>query len=310
MPRATRTKTDKAEDVQDAPTPSTAPLIPPVPKTTKTPGVQFATLGDEKEYGRFLFYGREGSGKTTAALRASRNGRVLVINAEAGLKKRALESMGVEVSNVAMLNNVPGGRMTHDDIEAAFWQVKSDLATDPDSWYAVVFDSATDIINGFVEIASDDRVNKARNRGVHIDSVDSFFTDRGDYGTAAKMFRDLLRKFRTLPCHLVITALERRDVDEDTSLVQYGPAVPPALSVDLRGYMDEVYAFKAADDRKPFRALTRGVPKYYCKNRSKTMPKVLDDPFFDVIIDLVDHGDIVVDEPPTEDVKPENTNEN
>jgi len=144
----------------------------------------------------------------------------------------------------------------------------------------VIFDSATEIVPALVDQVAQDRMDKSAKRGTPIEGVDAFFTDRSDYGTMSKMFRDILRKFRDLPTHFVVTALERRDVDEDTGKVHYGPAVTPGVQADLLGYVDVVLACSAADDENnlPFRALTRSSGKYRGKDRLGVLPKVLVEP--------------------------------
>ena len=62
----------------------------------------FTSLSDTKEYVKAVFYGREGTGKTTAAATASQTGRVLFVNSEGGLKKAALTQHGVNTDNVAV----------------------------------------------------------------------------------------------------------------------------------------------------------------------------------------------------------------
>ena len=50
----------------------------------------FVSLDDHPEPVNALYYGREGTGKTTAAAHLANRGRVLYINAEAGLKRQPL----------------------------------------------------------------------------------------------------------------------------------------------------------------------------------------------------------------------------
>lgn len=269
---------------------TSAPAQPAAPTPAPSPrpvAGLFKPLKGRTEYVRALLWGREGSGKTTAALRASRNGRILVIDSEGGLKADALERLGVDPDRVVVLSPPMGGSLNYETLDAAFHQVKTDLAADPESWYAVVIDSLTELVAALVNFAADDRVTKARARGIQIDQVAQFDTDRGDYGTASKMFRDLLRKFRTLDCHLIVTALERRTVDADTGMTVYGPEVPPAVSSDVRAYMDEVLHFRAASDDKPFHAVSGGTSRYHVKDRSGKLPTTIDNPFFDTIADLI-----------------------
>lgn len=264
----------------------------------------FPSLEDAPEWLRILWYGREGSGKTTDALlatvpAAAAGSKILVINAEGGLKVKALQRHGVDPSLVRLWPNpnrpVP---ITHRRLDRLYRTIKADLMADPNSWYAVVFDSGTDIVESMVGFIGDKRVAKAREGGLDIDEIDAFATDRNDYGTMSKMFRDILRKFRDLPCHILITALERRDEDEDTKRVMYGPAVSPGIQSSLLGYVDIVLATKAEDETSPFRALTRKSARHRAKDRFGILPEVLVDPTFPRVLAYY-NGEL------TEDTDPE-----
>lgn len=245
----------------------------------------FAPLATNDEYLNVLMFGREGSGKTTAACSLANlgYGKVLVVNAEGGLKKNTLKRQGIDIDRI-MIWPPQGQKITHAGLDGVYRQLAADLANDPQSWSGVVLDSATELVQALVDHVSGDRIEKATRKGVNIDGVDQFFTDRSDYGTMAKMFRDLLRKFRDLPAHFIVTALERRDVDDDTGKVQYGPAVSPSLQADLLGFVDVVMACSAADEDKPYRALTRNSGKYRGKDRLGVLPKVLVNPTVERIL--------------------------
>lgn len=256
----------------------------------------FTPLDNTNDYAKVLFWGREGTSKTTSAAHAANLGRVLVINAEAGLKAQALKTRGVNTTNIALYP--PQGSdlgITHQSLEKVYYAVKSDLMKDPNSWFAIVIDSITEVADALVNNVSDNRVRQAERRasanGVSLESNLRWETDRNDYGTMAKQFRDLLRKFRDLPCHLILTALERRDVDEDTGAVTYGPAVSPGIQKDVLGYMDLVFNFAAADEQRPYRALTAGGERRRTKDRYGVMPRVLNEPTFDRVLGYL-NGDL------------------
>lgn len=256
----------------------------------------FAPLADRQEYLNVLLFGREGSGKTTAATSlANLGGKVLVVNAEGGLKKNTLKRHGIDVSKI-MIWPHDGTAITYHGLVEVYNQLKADLEKKPGSWSGVVIDSATEIVPALIDQVAKDRMEKSARRGVVIEGIDEFFTDRSDYGTMSKMFRDLLRKFRDLPAHFVITALERRDVDEDSGKVQYGPAVTPGVQADLLGYVDLVLACSAADDENglPYRALTRSSGKYRGKDRLGVLPKVLVEPTIPRIL-AYEAGDLTED---------------
>lgn len=256
-----------------------------VTPVTSSKSSLFSSLDETDEYLNVLLFGREGSGKTTAAVSLANlgYGNVLVVNAEGGLKKNTLKRHGIDTSRIQVWPP-QGESISHAGLDEVYRQIKADLAKDPKSWAGVVFDSATEVVQALVDFVANDRISKAERKGVNIDQIDQFFTDRSDYGTMSKMFRDILRKFRDLPCHFIVTALERRDVDEDTGKVQYGPAVTPGVQTDLLGYVDLVLACSAATEELPFRALTRSSGKYRGKDRLGILPKVLVNPTIDRIL--------------------------
>lgn len=250
-----------------------------------TTGDWFVPVDDHIDFTNAVFYGREGSGKTTAIARMANlpgPGKVLIINAEGGVKPSALRKRGVDTSNLVMWPDPKKGqRVTRNGLEKVYQRVKADLMRDPLSWKAVSWDSVSEIHQAVLDHVQVDRVRRTKNSGKE---ADEDFVDIADYGTMSKMVRDLLRKYRDLPCHFVATALERRTVDKDTGKPQYGPAVTPGLAGDLMGYVDLVMMFKAADEDGPYRALTRGNSRYRAKDRYDVLPRVMAEPMGDRII--------------------------
>ncbi|QXJ40731.1 putative recombinase [Curtobacterium phage Parvaparticeps] len=261
-------------------------------------GSLFTPLNDVEDKLNILYWGREGTSKTTNAATLANMGRTLVINAEGGLKKTALRRQGINVDNIAVWPK-PNQPITYDGLEEVYQEVKSDLEDDPNSWTGVVFDSATDIVQAMVDRVSSLRIGKVKDRGILVDEVEQWTTDRNDFGVMSKQFRDILRKFRDLHCHVVITALERRDVDEDTQKVSYGPAVSPALQTDLLGYVDVVMYTRAPDeDRDFFRASTKKAGAFRSKDRFGNLPAVLVNPTVERVL-------AYVEDQITEDVDPQ-----
>jgi len=306
MPRAsTRAKANQA--VADA----LQATIPMVDKDTGEPADEldlFAPLEDTVDTYNMCFWGREGGGKTTALATAANiapeGSKILVVNAEGGLKLAAMKRRGIDTSKIVIYPNPDRNeRLTRAGLERVYRRVSADLSRDPNSWYLVAWDSVTEVHEAIVGQVSEARIAKAKKRvegagGVlELDEADQFFTDRDDYGTMSKMVKDLLRKFRDLPCHFVATALERRDVDEKTSKVTYGPAVTPGLMNAILGYMDLNLYFKQEDEDGPYRALVRGVASYRTKDRMGGLPKVIAEPTFERILGYTD-GSIVEAEDP------------
>lgn len=275
--------------------------------------LQLATLDDGQEWVNALLYGAEGVGKTTSVLTAANLGRVLVINAEGGIKTVPLRARGIDTANISVFP--PPGHpelLTVDNLERLFWQVQDDLRRDPDAWFAVVWDSVTEIGTALLRNIVDREVAKnaalpegSAKRQPHRESAD--FTDRSDYGVLSNQMLPLLRKYRDLPCHFLATALERRDVDEDTGRVMYGPATTPAVQTALLGYVDvaaRVQNVAGENDELPrFVARTRPARTTRAKDRFGVTPPVMEDPTFQRVLQYVT-GELTYEPPEADEVAP------
>lgn len=247
----------------------------------------FSDLGEGSDFYKVLLYGKEGSTKTTSGCRMANFGKILVINVEGGLKRQALAGRGVDVNNIVVYPK-PGQTATRNGITKAINRVHADLMKDPGSWYGIFLDSATETTQ---QVLGSVQVRRTRRLAEQGKPFDPDFVDIADYGTMSKIVRDILRLLRDIPCHVVFSALERRDVDKDTKKPQYGPAVSPALATDLMGYVDMVLMTKAPDEDGPARALCNANSRYRAKDRFDVLPRVLAEPTWDRIVGYL-HGDL------------------
>lgn len=250
-------------------------------------------LDEQKLRVSALLWGREGTSKTTSALRMTKldpNKRVLLVNAEGGAKRQALARMGVDVDRVDIWPSDEQGP-GHISFETIETEVLEPLEDGAHAEYAgVVLDSFTEIARRCVENASAEARAKAAALGK---DRSRWQVTLEDHGVAANQMRTLLRRFRDLPSgHLVITALERRDQDEDTARVSYGPAMGPAVATDTMGLVDlvgfcQVENFGGQDFRTATftPSLTRRA-----KDRFGVLPVSLVDPFFDRIVGYLEGG--------------------
>jgi len=262
------------------------------PAYANNPGeVLFDEMDDSDEHYRILWWGPEGTGKTTDTMLVTRilpdTGRVLLINAEAGAKKSALVHHGVDTSRIA-LYPPKGQQLTFEGLERLFYRLQADLEEDPGSWGAVVWDSITaiyqklldDVVEADIRKTAEilQRAKKGRDgRSGNITLRDRFDTDRDDFAQMSNQVRLLLRKYRALHCHLLITALERRDEDKKAKTVEYGPAISPALQTDLLGYMDVVLHTKV-NSNGVYYGRTQPTETTRGKDRLNTLPVELVDP--------------------------------
>jgi len=244
----------------------------------------FSTLDEERDFYKILYYGKEGAIKTTCGSTMANAGKILVINVEGGLKKKALQGRGVNTANIVIYPK-PGQTPTRAGIVKAINRVAADLMQDPNSWYGIFLDSATEITQQVLGAVQVRRVRRLKDQDK---PHDPDFVDIADYGTMSKIVRDILRLLRDIPCHVVISALERRDVDKDTGKPQYGPAISPALATDIMGYVDMVLMNKAPDEDGPARALCRANSRYRAKDRFDVLPRVLAEPTFDRVAGYIE----------------------
>lgn len=300
MPRAPRNK-QTPQNPPDLPT-ANDDTPAPAPDTNPTAAAQlgFMTLDQTEDKINALYYGTEGTGKTTAVAAMANlpgPGKVLIINSEGGLKKLALEKRGIDTSAIAVWPK-PGNRITKAGLDALYEQIRSDLDKNPDSWKGVAFDSMTEIATILRENATEKRQTALKIKGA---TYDPDFIDRSDYGIQTDHGNRIVRLFRDLPCHFAMTALDR--VDETTG--EHGPAVNPAFASSILGYVDFVLYCRATqataetpigeDTPAEFRAATRQGKTYRAKDRFDILPRVLASPTFDRVAAYV-AGDLTEEE--------------
>jgi hypothetical protein len=257
------------------------------------------SLEDATDYLSVLWYGKQGTGKTShlASMVNVCEGLVYIVNAEAGLKRKPLERLGIDTSRIRVLPDLATGqRLTFEFLEGLFWQAKDALEKNPGSIGGFGFDSVTEIhqvlLNNIVaeEVAKAERVGKDRDR---------FFKTQDNYGVMAAQFTEILRKFRDLPCHFAATALERRDVDQQTGKVVYRPAVTPALQTPMGGIPDLIghTTVEEIEGVDQYIGMFRPSGVYDGKDRYGILPRHLVDPTFARV-----HGyaaeDLSIDEDP------------
>ena len=205
----------------------------------------------------------------------------------------------------------PPGReedLTRANLEALGHQIRADLAADPDAWYAVIWDSGSAIGDRILRQVVAAEVEKDAAKPAHLRKetrADVFFTDRSDYGTMTAQFVPLVHQFRDLQCHFLITALERRDVDEDTGQVMYGPVFTPAVSSEARASTDIVLRVSQEenDGQMVVIAATRPNPRYRAKDRFDATPIRMADPSFTRIKQYVE-GDLTESDDPIQGTLP------
>jgi hypothetical protein len=231
-------------------------------------------------YVNALLYGSPGTGKTIASLGAARFGRVLLIDAEGGAKTLALHQHGVPTDQIDVWPENPG-ELTFEGLESLILQ----LHGMPGAYSTIVVDSISELTRRLLEV----QIEAARARSERLGKTrDRWAVELADYGVVSSQFRLLLRRLRDLPVNLVLTALERRDMDDD-GMVSYGPAVSPAIAIDTMGLVDIVGSTSVEEIGGQTFYLASFVPvnRRRAKDRLGVLPPRLVDPSIDRILGYI-----------------------
>lgn len=285
---------DDAVDLEDSVPQHQAKAAPrPRASTTKKTADPMAglvaPLASRREFVKAVLYGREGTGKSTAAAQASKLGRVLFVDSEGGLKMDALTRLGANPDNILVW---PADRqpITATTLEDLHRHLLAAFDDDPEYVTTIVFDSLTEIHHLLREQATEYRVKTSRVE------LDPDYIDRNDYGRMTNQLRKLVRRFRDLPCNVVFLALER-DAEEDDGRKEYRPALTAALCTDVLGYADVVGRFGSADGS--FRARFQGNERIRAKDRYGKLPEVLHQPGLDRVVAWI-NGELTEDSDPVQ----------
>lgn len=227
------------------------------------------SLSEQRTYLRLLAYGKPGTGKTTAGASLSKRGKVLIINAEGGVKSQPLAAQGCDIDNIEIWPENPD-EITYASLEQVYIDLRTALRKDPDAYYGLVVDSMSELTRRLLEEVTRNASEKAARLGKN---REQFQIDLADYGTLSSMMRTLLRRFTDLPLHVVLTALERRDTDDD-GRVTYGPAISPAVANDANGLVDVVAYYTVQEiGSQDFRiGATRPTERRVAKDRFGMLP--------------------------------------
>lgn len=242
------------------------------------------TLADEYEHVKILYNGDGGAGKTSHLSTLAKLGPIVHIDAESGLKPKALGRLGIPIENIE-----PFREITFEALESHFWDLKGRI--EDGEIIGVNIDSLTEISRSFLEVIVkrgwEKGSKKADRMGEDYDRS-LFDVYQEDYGILSEQMRNLVRKWRDLSCHVGFATLPRRDQDNDGA-VTYGPGVTPAFQRDLVGYVD-VLCWTYVDepdeegDDPTFMGQFSRMGTKIAKDRFKALPVKMAEPTFDRVI--------------------------
>lgn len=274
---------------------------------------EFMSLDDAEEFIKALYFGTEGTGKTTATAFMANlpgDGDVIVINAEAGFKKRPLKALGVRTECLKVWRPDGNGIITYEKLERLYYRTADRLRRDPKCVKGVIMDSGTEITNKILEAASLTMYEREQRNARKADDEKRFspeVVELQDYGLMTSQMRKLIRKFRDLPCHFAMTALETEAQGEGEfkhSKKQAAPEFTPKLRTSILGYMD--VALRLTSETLPtaefeqetlVTARTKPSALVRAKDREGALPRDFVEPRFDRIVEFFNGETVAADDP-------------
>lgn len=248
-------------------------------------------LSEQQDWASVLYYGLNGTGKTTNAAYAAHLGEVTYLAADhTGIKRKALADLGVPVERIDLQTEFDPLKL-----DKLIWQAHEQLGQD-EGPAAVVMDTVTEQITRrmeqIVDAAWDDIVRKAEKRGEDPEESARFFVDRDYYGILTQELVRVIRHMNDLPgCHKVFTAQIRRDVDERTGGVMYGPDCSPSLGGSLMSYVDIIMRLETDGTWKDGTPCLVGYPwgdkTHRGKDQFHVLPRRLAMPTMDRVVEYV-----------------------
>lgn len=224
-----------------------------------------------EHHSKILVYGPSGVGKTSLGGTMALREKTIILSAESGLL--SLRNLRDEKGNPPSIDFVQIHNFA--DMEAAYHHLKNVSH----GYGGVVIDSLTEI----QKVCKDAIMEQTKKDAMQI----------ADWGVLAHKIERMVRAFRDLPMHVLVTALDDAETDKATGEVRVWPALQGSVQKQLPAYFDIVlYAFTREtgepDQRRTVHAvLTQNSGKYVAKDRSGRLPKVIDDPSFGKIYDII-----------------------
>ncbi len=234
-------------------------------------GLKVQPVSERPQVVNMLVYGDPGVGKTVLAGSASEveaMSPVLFIDVEGGTMSLRNKYPQVDVVRVASWSD-----MTN---------VYNDIASSTDSYKTIVLDSLTEIQKFSMYNIMRDLVMGDPDRDPDVPGI-------REWGKNSEQIRRFVRAFRDLSVNTIFTALSATDKDQKTGITLSRPYLSGKLASEVAGFLDIVcYMYIRVVEGDVRRLmLTSGTDTCVAKDRSDSLPPVLEEPDMKTIHNIV-----------------------
>lgn len=225
-------------------------------------------------FANILIYGGPGVGKTFlegTAGSAKETGPIIIADIEGGtITCRGMK--GVEVVQIRTMKQ--------------FDDLVENLANDTTGYYKAM---GVDGVTEFQKL--DMKTVMAEQKTKKPETTDIYVPSPREWGKSGDRIRDALRKVRDLEMHVIVTALEAQDTDEQTSITTYFPAIPGKLKNELAGFFDIVGRLESKNKPNTTEVTrflqTIRTTKVVAKDRFSALPQPMENPTIPAIWELI-----------------------
>jgi hypothetical protein len=222
-----------------------------------------------------LVYGEPGVGKTyfCATAQDSEDTRpMLFLDVEGGvvtIRKRK----DIDVRPVRSIDDVV--------------QVQNELFKDPSYYKTVVLDSLSELQR--LDMRTIMKVEKATARNP--EAIDEDVATQRAWGKSRERLSRIIRAYRDLPCHTIMTALVGTEQeDKDSPVKLYYPSMPGKLRGEVPGYFDVVGFMQAVPDSSGGITRTLQVQKtkrVVAKDRTGSLGDIINNPTIPMLWSMI-----------------------
>lgn len=219
-----------------------------------------------------LVYGDPGVGKT-----------VLAASADAIPGFRKVLHIDIEGGSMSFEHRFPKVEIIHLDEypQEEQWvklhDIYLDLRNNHGNGYGTVI---IDNLSEAQKIAMIKVMEDARLRANDPDAIEPEVPRQRDWGVNLERMRVMIRAFRDLPMHTIITAHEKETSNQRTGAIKKYPSLSGKLANEAAGFFDIVMRmYVINDDGVDTRVLATGASEdYVAKDRSDRLPRFIPDP--------------------------------